>query len=124
VLADPLLAPIREGLEPVVAELGAVRVTKAGNKAYDAMIAFYFHDLARVWRTLRRVCREGALVCFVIGDSAPYGVHAPVERWLGQLALSSGFRSWSFEKLRDRNNKWENRKHRVPLQEGRLWVEG
>jgi hypothetical protein len=26
--------------------------------------------------------------------------------------------------MRDRNVKWENRKHRVPLVEGRLWVEG
>jgi hypothetical protein len=29
-----------------------------------------------------------------------------------------------FEKTRDRNIKWKNRKHRVPLCEGRLWVEG
>ncbi|EQD27321.1 hypothetical protein B2A_15275, partial [mine drainage metagenome] len=47
----------------------------------------------------------------------------PVERWLGELSVSVGFRSYEFEKLRDRNTKWLNRKHRVPLQEGRLWVE-
>ena len=40
------------------------------------------------------------------------------------LAIAAGFKSFTFEKTRDRNVKWKNRKHRVPLQEGRLWVEG
>ena len=44
--------------------------------------------------------------------------------WLGKLAVAAGFRSYRFEKIRDRNTKWKNRKHRVPLCEGRLWVEG
>jgi hypothetical protein len=88
------------------------------------MVACYFLDMARVWRALRRVCRTPARVCWVIGDSAPYGVHVPVVEWLGALARSAGFASCSFEKTRDRNVKWENRKHRVPLVEGRLWMEG
>ncbi|HEV3020862.1 MAG TPA: hypothetical protein VGX76_00285 [Pirellulales bacterium] len=87
------------------------------------MIAYYFHDLAQVWQALRRVCRPGGTACFVIGDSAPYGIYVPVDRWLGELALAADFKSYRFEKLRDRNTKWKNRKHRVPLHEGRLWVE-
>lgn len=79
--------------------------------------------MATVWQALRRITRQGATACFVIGDSAPYGVHVPVERWLGDLAVAAGFKSYRFEKLRDRNTKWKNRKHRVPLHEGRLWVE-
>lgn len=63
-------------------------------------------------------------VCFVVGDSAPYGVYVPAIEWLGKLAVAAGFRSYDFEKIRDRNVKWMNRKHRVPLCEGRLWVEG
>jgi len=63
-------------------------------------------------------------VCFVIGDSAPYGVYVPVMEWMGRLAASAGFRNYEFEKTRDRNVKWKNRKHRVPLCEGRLWVNG
>lgn len=59
-----------------------------------------------------------------MGDSAPYGVHVPVERWLGELAIAAGFEDYSFEKTRDRNVKWENRKHKVPLHEGCLWVKG
>jgi hypothetical protein len=38
--------------------------------------------------------------------------------------MAAGFKAYRFEKTRDRNVKWKNRKHRVPLQEGRLWVEG
>ncbi len=88
------------------------------------MIAAYFQDMANVWKALRRIARRDSLVCLVIGDSAPYAVHVPVDRWLGELALAVGFRSFFFEKTRDRNVKWKNRKHRVPLHEGRLWVKG
>ena len=75
-------------------------------------------------QALRRVCASPSEVCFVIGDSAPYGVYVPVIEWFGKLALAAGFESWTFEKLRDRNIKWKNRKHRVPLCEGHLWVRG
>ncbi len=121
---DPLLDPIGEELRSVYAELDRVRADHGGKKAYHSMVLAYFHDLAHVWKNLRVACAPGAIVCFVIGDSAPYGVHVPVERWLGELAVSAGFGSWTFEKVRDRNTKWKNRKHRVPLREGRLWVEG
>ena len=51
-------------------------------------------------------------------------VPAVVVEWFGKLAMAAGFESWTFEKLRDRNIKWKNRKHRVPLCEGHLWVRG
>ncbi len=123
-LADSILAPIVDELSTVYKELNAVKATHGGKKNYDAMIVAYFHDLAYVWRQLRKATVEGAKVCYVVGDSAPYGVYVPVERWLAELALAEGFTSWSFEKVRDRNVKWKNRKHDVPLHEGRLWVEG
>lgn len=121
-LADPAIEPIRDELAVVCNELDALRSTKAGKKTYHTMIAAYFIDLAKVWKSLRGVCSDGGEAYFVIGDSAPYGVYVPVDRWLGQLALAAGFRSFSFDKLRDRNTKWKNRKHRIPLKEGILWV--
>lgn len=121
-LADPSLAPIAAELAPVYRDLANERLTRGGRKAYHSMIAAYFLDLAAVWKTLRRVTAPGAEVCFVVGDSAPYGVHVPVERWLAELARAAGFEGARFEKTRSRNLKWKNRKHRVPLQEGRLWV--
>lgn len=123
-LRNPLLTPIGEELGGVCERLGAERETHGGKKPYHLMVAAYFSDLARVWKALRQVCTSGALVCFVVGDSAPYGVYVPVDRWLGELAISVGFKTYRFEKTRDRNIKWKNRKHRVPLHEGRLWVEG
>ncbi|XIH82825.1 DNA modification methylase (plasmid) [Micrococcus luteus] len=123
-LDSPLLDPIRAELMPVYEQLNRVKQNKGGKKAYDAMIAGYFFDSAQNWKALRRAAAPGARACFVVGDSAPYGVHVPVERWLAELALASGFKSWSFEKVRDRNTKWKNRKHDHPLHEGRLWIEG
>lgn len=123
-LARPELAPIRDQIASTCGELARLRPTKGGKKTYDLMVACYFADLALVWRALRRVCAPGAQVCFVVGDSAPYGVYVPVIDWLGELALAAGFHSYRFEKIRDRNVKWKNRKHRVPLCEGRLWVQG
>ncbi len=124
VLARPELDPIHDEIQTVCGELGKVRLTRGGKKTYHNMIGCYFLDLARVWLALRRVCRSPSRVCFVVGDSAPYGVYVPVMEWLGKLAVAAGFAAFSFEKTRDRNTKWKNRKHRVPLCEGRLWVEG
>ena len=124
VLAEPELDPIRAEITDVCQQLAEVRLTKGGKKTYHLMVACYFWDLARVWLSLRRVCDSPSDVCFVIGDSAPYGVYVPVADWLGRLAIAAGFDSHRFERLRDRNVKWKNRKHRVPLCEGRLWVKG
>lgn len=123
-LSQDSVAPIVEQLAPVCRELEEVRLTKGGRKTYHTMVAAYFSDLSNVFKALRPLCKSGSRLCFVIGDSAPYGVYVPAEEWLGRLAISAGFKSFSFEKLRDRNVKWKNRKHQVPLQEGRLWIEG
>lgn len=124
-LCDRTLGPITEELEKTCHDLKEERQCHGGKKKYDLMVAAYFSDLAKVWVALRRVCKASAKICFIIGDSAPYGVYIPVEKWLGELALFAGFESYSFEMLRNRNVKWKiGRKHRVPLHEGRLWVEG
>ncbi|MBI2171802.1 MAG: site-specific DNA-methyltransferase [Chloroflexi bacterium] len=116
--------PFEGAIRTVCGQLAEERSNHGGKKQYDVLIAAYFADMLHVWQALRRVCRKNAAVCFVVGDSAPYGVHVPVEEWMGQLAVCVGFKAYRFEKLRDRNTKWKNRKHRVPLQEGCLWVEG
>ena len=38
------------------------------------------------------------MVCFIIGDSAPYGIYVPVDEWLGRLAIAAGFKEFHFEK--------------------------
>lgn len=121
-LADPAISPIRGELRNVCDALAEARMSKGGKKTYHTMVAAYFADLARVWQSLRPLCADGAEVIFVIGDSAPYGVYVPVDKWLGELAAAAGFKNIEFDKLRDRNMKWKNRKHRVPLKEGILTV--
>ncbi len=123
-LSDPSLDPIRSEIEGVCSELKSVRETKGGRKPYHGMIAGYFVDMATAFQKLRPKCAPGVTMCFVVGDSAPYGVYVPVERWLGELAQAAGFGEFEFEKTRDRNTKWKNRKHTVPLHEGRLWIRG
>jgi hypothetical protein len=88
------------------------------------MIGAYCRDISLTLRQLRIVCKAGSQMCWVIGDSAPYGIYCPIDKWIGELALAAGFKQYRFEKLRDRNIKWKNRKHTVPLQEGLLWIEG
>ena len=123
-LEDPLLSPIHDEIVEVCKNMEREKENHGGKKNYYTMIALYFLDLAKIWMELRRVCKKGSLVCFVIGDSAPYGVYVPVDEWLGKLAVSVGFKEYQFEKTRDRNVKWKNRKHTVPLKEGRLWISG
>ncbi|MCC5601263.1 DNA methyltransferase [Nostoc favosum] len=124
VLASHELYPIKASIIETCHKLSQERHLHGGKKNYHLMIACYFLDMARVWIALRRVCKSPATVCFMIGDSAPYGVYIPVIEWMGLLAQAAGFKSFNFEKVRDRNVKWKNRKHRVPLCEGCLWVYG
>ena len=123
-LASEAVAPIRTELAQVVHELADVRESHGGKKHYHTMVAAYCRDISLVLQQLRRVCKSGSRMCWVIGDSAPYGVYCPIERWIAELAIAAGFTHHSFDKLRDRNIKWKNRKHRVPLKEGLLWIEG
>ena len=123
-LASPELEPIRESISRACANLAAVRESKGGKKTYHTMVAAYFIDMARTLNSSREVMGPDSTLCWVIGDSAPYGVHVPADAWLAQLGEAAGFSQPRFEKLRDRNVKWKNRKHTVPLLEGRLWMRG
>lgn len=121
-LHSDLLSPIRDEITEKFLLLKNERMNHGGKKNYHLMIAAYFYDMARVFKSLDRVTNDNCEMCFVIGDSAPYGIYIPVDDWLGKLSQAAGFNDYSFEKLRDRNVKWKNRKHRVPLKEGRLWI--
>ena len=123
-LGSDSVAAIRPELGQVVHELADVRESHGGKKHYHTMVTAYCRDISLVLQQLRKVCKPGTRMCWVIGDSAPYGVYCPIERWIAELAMAAGFKDYRFEKLRDRNIKWKNRKHRVPLKEGLLWIEG
>jgi hypothetical protein len=121
-LDDPLLQPIQTEIDEVCHTLTKVKESKGGKKQYDQMVAAYFAGMAGHWGELSKILRPGAELCYVVGDSAPYGVYVPTDKWLASVAEPFGFRFIRFEKSRDRNTKWKNRKHRVPLKEGNLWL--
>jgi hypothetical protein len=123
-LRSEAVAPIHPELTCAVQQLAEVRESHGGKKHYHTMVAAYCRDISLVLQQLRRICKSGCRMCWVIGDSAPYGVYCPIEKWIAELAIAAGFKSHRFDKLRDRNIKWKNRKHRVPLKEGLLWIEG
>lgn len=123
-IKDQMLSPIYHELYQKCRLLEVARENHGGKKNYYTMIAAYFYDIAHVLKELRRVCKPGCKMCWVIGDSAPYGVYIPVDEWIGRIAIRAGFCSYSFKKERDRNIKWKNRTHTVPLKEGYLWIKG
>jgi hypothetical protein len=123
-LESDSVEPIRNELAIVMEKLAKVRETHGGKKHYHTMIGAYCRDISLVLRQLRIACKPGSRMCWVIGDSAPYGIYCPIEKWIAELAIAAGFKQHHFDKLRDRNIKWKNRKHRVPLKEGLLWIEG
>ncbi|WP_051523453.1 hypothetical protein [Prevotella sp. MA2016] len=122
ILDSEILSPIADELKEKYELLDKEKENHGGKKNYHLMITAYFYDMANVFHSLYEVTSDKCKMCFVIGDSAPYGIYIPVDEWLGKLAVSAGFKDYTFEKLRDRNVKWKNRKHRVPLKEGRLWI--
>jgi hypothetical protein len=119
-LADELPAGMRGELRERIAAMSEQRASHGGKKDYDVVCAEYFNDMLPVLRHLAQALQPGAPALWIVGDSAPYGVHVPTERFLGELAISVGFSSYAAHELRRRNIKWRNRKHRVPLSESLL----
>ena len=121
-IASTYLKPIHDEIAEKYELLQNERNVHGGKKNYHMMIVAYFYDMAQVFHSLNRITSDTCKMCFVIGDSAPYGIYIPVDTWLGKLAQNAGFNDFYFEKTRDRNIKWKNRKHNIPLKEGRLWI--
>lgn len=110
---------VTEFIEESVSRLMEIRKTKGGKKSYDLMVAGYFNDMYQIIKDVSRVLRPGSTALFVLGDSAPYGVHIPTDKLIGDIGLSVGFHSYEIEILRTRGDKWKAnpQRHAVPLRE-------
>ena len=102
-----------------VHELSILRKIKGGKKSYDLMVIGYFNDMFQVLKDVYRVLKPRAKALFVLGDSAPYGVHIPTDKIIGELGVKIGFSDYKIEILRQRGDKWKDnpQRHDVKLQE-------
>lgn len=106
-------------LKEAVEELGRRRLTKGGKKSYDLLVVGYMNDLYLILKDCFRVLRPGSTAKFILGDSAPYGVHIPTDELIGKIGVRVGFTEYSIEELRTRGDKWKEnpQRHNVKLRE-------
>lgn len=102
-----------------VQELSILRNKKGGKKSYDLMVAGYFNDMFLNLKDAYRVLKKGQCGYYVLGDSAPYGVHIPTDEIIGKIGEAIGFSGYSIEVLRTRGEKWKEnpQRHNVRLRE-------
>jgi DNA modification methylase len=110
---------IASELKSKIAELSERRLTKGGKKSYDIMVGGYFNDMLLVLRETFRALKSGGAFVQILGDSAPYGVYIPTDKYLGEVGKAIGFARYEIEELRARGGKWKNnpQRHDVPLKE-------
>ncbi|MBX2895806.1 MAG: hypothetical protein KF763_10220 [Cyclobacteriaceae bacterium] len=106
-------------LNQSIFRLGELRKQKGGKKSYDHLVSGYFNDMFLVLADVYRVLKNGKVAVFVLGDSAPYGVHIPTDEMLGKLGCSIGFKRFEIQLLRTRGGKWSGntQRHHVGLRE-------
>lgn len=106
-------------LSKSVFDLSALRLIKGGKKSYDLLVTGYFNDLYEILKENQRVLRPGKKAIYILGDSAPYGVHIPTDVLIGEIGKCVGFKDYKIDALRVRGGKWANnpQRHSVPLRE-------
>lgn len=65
-------------LKEAIQKLSERRLHKGGKKSYDLLVTGYFNDMYHEIKEAFRVLKSGRSAVFVLGDSAPYGVHIPM----------------------------------------------
>ncbi len=116
---------IYEFLSEAVEQLGELRKIKGGKKSYDLMVVGYFNDIFQIISECYRVLKPKTKALFVLGDSAPYGIHIPTDKLIGEIGCCIGFDNFSIEVLRKRGDKWKSnpQRHNIALQESIVILE-
>ncbi|MFZ5819405.1 MAG: DNA methyltransferase [Chloroflexota bacterium] len=106
-------------LQKSVSRLSEIRLTRGGKKSYDHLVSGYFNDMFQIISEVYRVLKPGTKAVFVLGDSAPYGVHIPTDDLIGKIGLGIGFSDYRIDVLRERGGKWKDnpQRHDVCLHE-------
>lgn len=110
---------VYEFLKEAVSQLSDIRLTRGGKKSYDHLVSGYFNDMYLIISEVYRVLKSNANAEFVLGDSAPYGIHIPTDDLIGKIGLGAGFADYKIEVLRTRGGKWKDnpQRHDVELRE-------
>lgn len=106
-------------LKKSVLQLGEIRLTRGGKKSYDHLVSGYFNDMFQIISEIYRILKPDTKAVFVLGDSAPYGVHIPTDDLIGKMGLGIGFSDYRIDVLRERGGKWKDnpQRHDVLLRE-------
>jgi DNA modification methylase len=106
-------------LRRATAQLGEARLIHGGKKSYDHLVSGYFNDMFLIISEVYRVLKNNTVAVFVLGDSAPYGVHIPTDDLIGKIGLGAGFSDYKINVLRARGEKWKEnpQRHDVKLRE-------
>lgn len=106
-------------LNNAVSELGEKRKIKGGKKSYDLLVSGYFNDMYQILKDNYRILKPGHTAKYILGDSAPYGVHIPTDELIGKIGRNIGFKDYKIDLLRTRGDKWKNnpQRHDVKLRE-------
>lgn len=108
-----------EFLQKSVSQLSDLRLTRGGKKSYDHLVSGYFNDMFEIISEVYRILKPNKKAVFVLGDSAPYGVHIPTDDLIGKIGLGVGFSDYRIDVLRERGGKWKDnpQRHTVLLRE-------
>ncbi len=106
-------------LQESVAQLGKIRPTRGGKKSYDHLVSGYFNDMFEIMSEVYRVLKNNTRAVFVLGDSAPYGIHIPTDELIGKIGMGIGFSDFKIDILRTRGEKWKDnpQRHGIALRE-------
>ena len=106
-------------LRSLTERLEAERIRRARGKEYDRVIGPYFEGMSSVFTNIRESVQPGGYIVFVVGDSAPYGVHVDTPTLLAQLAQELGLEFLDLTTIRHRGTRWltNGTRHQHPLAE-------
>ncbi len=106
-------------LKDAVDKLSELRLTKGGKKSYDYLVLGYFLDIHKILKDNFRILKSDSTAKYIVGDSAPYGVHIPTDELIGKIGCNIGFKEYKIDVLRARGDKWKEnpQRHNVKLRE-------
>jgi DNA modification methylase len=108
-----LVSPdVHNFLRDSVHNLSQLRLGRGGKKSYDHLVSGYFNDMLQIISEVFRVLKHNTQAVFVLGDSAPYGVHIPTDELIGKIGLGVGFSQYRIDILRERGGKWKDNPQR------------